>query len=207
MLDLSALNDRARRAEEVATSGSGNYFRAVAGTHKLRLADKWSGDPFKEFDMNYNLDSTPFTVSDAEYLKSKGWKYYEASDDDHSPRRMLWKKIMPVKRYYANVIDENNPEQGVKVWSMGKKVYQSLLNQAIKMTKDGDDVNDFAFELIVSDQKFTTPTVAFDRKASKCGYDVKEEDLHDIPSQMKYRSNEQIDDLVKNAALNAGVLD
>lgn len=208
MLDLSALNDRAKKVKEApASSGVGKYFKATAGAHKLRLADKWSGDPFEEFVLNYNLDSSPFSIKDKTYIESKGWKYYDRSDDDDSPRRKLWKKIMPVTRYYVNVVDENNAEQGVKVWSMSKKVYESLIDQAIKITEAGDDVCDFAFELKVGESKFSTSTVSFDRKASKCGYEVKKEDLHDVESLMSFRTNEQIDELVKSAALSAGVLD
>ena len=52
----------------------------------------------------------------------------------------LAKKLYPKARYYAPVVVRGEEDKGVRIWSFGKTVYQSLLN--IMLDEDYGDITD-----------------------------------------------------------------
>ena len=61
-------------------------------------------------------------------------------DDGSKESYELAKKLYPKPRYYAPVVVRGEEERGVRIWSFGKTVYQSLLN--IMLDEDYGDITD-----------------------------------------------------------------
>jgi|TARA_B110000467_G_C18260439_1_gene445982 hypothetical protein len=108
----------------------------------LAFADNEDGLPFAERWFYYNIGTNPGLLAPYQFgnpdpiqelitkLRDEGTK--ESYD--------LAKKLYPKARYYAPVVVRGEEEKGVRIWSFGKTVYQSLLN--IMLDEDYGDITD-----------------------------------------------------------------
>mgnify|MGYP000468071775 CR=1 FL=1 len=88
------------------------------------------GQPFKERWFYYNIGNNPgllapYQFSNADPIQELITKL---RDEGTKESYELAKKLYPKARYYAPVVVRGEEEKGVRIWSFGKTVYQSLLN-------------------------------------------------------------------------------
>ena len=100
------------------------------------------GQPFKERWFYYNIGNNPGLL--APYQLGKPDPIQELitklRDEGSKESYELAKKLYPKMRTYAPVIVRGEEERGVRIWSFGKTVYQSLLN--IMLDEDYGDITD-----------------------------------------------------------------
>jgi len=100
------------------------------------------GLPFAERWFYYNIGNNPgllapYQFGDADPIQELISKL---RDEGTKESYELAKKLYPKARYYAPVVVRGEEEKGVRIWSFGKTVYQSLLN--IMLDEDYGDVTD-----------------------------------------------------------------
>jgi len=112
--------------------------------HTVRLlsfADN-DGQPFKERWFYYNIGNNPGLLAPKQFSEPDPIQdlINTLRDDASKESYELAKKLYPKMRCYAPVIVRGEEEKGVRLWSFGKTVYQSLLN--IMLDEDYGDITD-----------------------------------------------------------------
>lgn len=100
------------------------------------------GQPFKERWFYYNIGNNPGLLAPNQFGKADPIQELitKLRDDGSKESYELAKKLYPKMRSYAPVIVRGEEEKGVRLWSFGKTVYQSLLN--IMLDEDYGDITD-----------------------------------------------------------------
>ncbi len=100
------------------------------------------GQPFKERWFYYNIGDNPGLLAPHQFGKPDPIQELinKLRDDGAKESYELAKKLYPKMRAYAPVIVRGEEEKGVRLWSFGKTVYQSLLN--IMLDEDYGDITD-----------------------------------------------------------------
>jgi len=112
--------------------------------HTVRLlsfADN-DGQPFKERWFYYNIGNNPGLLAPKQFGEPDPIQdlINTLRDDASKESYELAKKLYPKMRCYAPVIVRGEEDKGVRLWSFGKTVYQSLLN--IMLDEDYGDITD-----------------------------------------------------------------
>ena len=102
------------------------------------------GQPFKELMFYYNIPGQRGLLAPSQFGKRDPIQELitKLRDDGSKESYELAKKLYPKMRCYAPVIVRGEEDKGVRVWSFGKTVYQSLLN--IMLDEDYGDITDVA---------------------------------------------------------------
>ena len=102
------------------------------------------GLPFTERWFYYNIGNNPGLLAPYQFSKPDPIQdlINKRRDEGTKESYELAKKLYPKPRYYAPVIVRGEEDKGVRVWSFGKMVYQSLLN--IMLDEDYGDITDIA---------------------------------------------------------------
>ena len=102
------------------------------------------GLPFTERWFYYNIGNNPGLLAPYQFSKPDPIQdlINKLRDEGTKESYELAKKLYPKPRYYAPVIVRGEEDKGVRVWSFGKMVYQSLLN--IMLDEDYGDITDIA---------------------------------------------------------------
>jgi len=100
------------------------------------------GQPFKERWFYYNIGNNPGLLSPHQFGNQDPVQdlINQLRADGKKESYELAKKLYPKMRAYAPVIVRGEEEKGVRLWSFGKTVYQSLLN--IMLDEDYGDITD-----------------------------------------------------------------
>jgi hypothetical protein len=100
------------------------------------------GQPFKERWFYYNIGDNPGLLAPHQFGNPDPIQELinKLRDDGTKESYELAKKLYPKMRAYAPVIVRGEEEKGVRLWSFGKTVYQSLLN--IMLDEDYGDITD-----------------------------------------------------------------
>ena len=100
------------------------------------------GQPFKERWFYYNIGNNPGLLSPHQFGKPDPVQELinKLRDDGSKESYELAKKLYPKMRCYAPVVVRGEEDKGVRLWSFGKTVYQSLLN--IMLDEDYGDITD-----------------------------------------------------------------
>ena len=100
------------------------------------------GQPFKERWFYYNIGNNPGLLAPYQFGKPDPIQELinKLRDDTSKESYELAKKLYPKMRSYAPVVVRGEEEKGVRIWSFGKLVYQSLLN--IMLDEDYGDITD-----------------------------------------------------------------
>ena len=100
------------------------------------------GQPFKERWFYYNIGNNPGLLAPYQFGKPDPIQELitKLRDDGSKESYELAKKLYPKMRSYAPVIVRGEEDKGVRIWSFGKTVYQSLLN--IMLDEDYGDITD-----------------------------------------------------------------
>jgi hypothetical protein len=107
----------------------------------ISFADN-DGQPFKELWFYYNIGNNPGLLSPKQYGEPDPIQELinKLRDDGSKDSYELAKKLYPKMRTFAPVIVRGEEDKGVRLWSFGKTVYQSLLN--IMLDEDYGDITD-----------------------------------------------------------------
>lgn len=100
------------------------------------------GQPFQERWFYYNIGNNPGLLAPYQFNKPDPIQELitKLRDDGAKESYELAKKLYPKMRCYAPVVVRGEEEKGVRIWSFGKTVYQSLLN--IMLDEDYGDITD-----------------------------------------------------------------
>lgn len=100
------------------------------------------GQPFQERWFYYNIGNNPGLLAPYQFNKPDPIQELitKLRDDGAKESYELAKKLYPKMRCYAPVIVRGEEDKGVRIWSFGKTVYQSLLN--IMLDEDYGDITD-----------------------------------------------------------------
>ena len=98
------------------------------------------GQPFKERWFYYNIGNNPGLLAPKQFGKQDPIQdlINTLREDGSKESYELAKKLYPKMRCYAPVIVRGEEDKGVRLWSFGKTVYQSLLN--IMLDEDYGDI-------------------------------------------------------------------
>ena len=110
--------------------------------HTVRLLSfpENDGQPFKERWFYYNIGNNPGLLAPKQFGDPDPIQELinTLRDDGSKESYELAKKLYPKMRCYAPVIVRGEEDKGVRLWSFGKTVYQSLLN--IMLDEDYGDI-------------------------------------------------------------------
>ena len=100
------------------------------------------GQPFKERWFYYNIGNNPGLLAPNQFGKPDPVQELitKLREEGSKESYELCKKLYPKMRSYAPVIVRGEEDKGVRLWSFGKTVYQSLLN--IMLDEDYGDITD-----------------------------------------------------------------
>ena len=100
------------------------------------------GQPFKELWFYYNIGNNPGLLAPYQFGKKDPIQdlINKLREDGSKESYELAKKLYPKMRSYAPVVVRGEEDKGVRIWSFGKMVYQSLLN--IMLDEDYGDITD-----------------------------------------------------------------
>ena len=100
------------------------------------------GQPFKELWFYYNVGNSPGLLAPYQFSRPDPIQELinKLRDDGTKESYELAKKLYPKMRAYAAVIVRGEEDKGVRLWSFGKQVYQSLLN--VMLDEDYGDITD-----------------------------------------------------------------
>ncbi len=100
------------------------------------------GQPFKERWFYYNIGNNPGLLAPHQFGSADPIQELinELRTDGNKESYELAKKLYPKMRAYAAVVVRGEEDKGVRLWSFGKTVYQSLLN--IMLDEDYGDITD-----------------------------------------------------------------
>ena len=100
------------------------------------------GQPFKERWFYYNIGNNPGLLAPYQFGKTDPIQELinKLRDEGSKESYELAKKLYPKMRSYAPVVVRDEEDKGVRLWSFGKTVYQSLLN--IMLDEDYGDITD-----------------------------------------------------------------
>jgi len=100
------------------------------------------GQPFKERWFYYNIGNNPGLLSPYQFNQPDPIQELINSlrEDGKKESYELAKKLYPKMRTYALVLVRGEEDKGLRIWSFGKMVYQSLLN--IMLDEDYGDITD-----------------------------------------------------------------
>ena len=100
------------------------------------------GQPFKERWFYYNIGNNPGLLAPHQFGKPDPVQELinKLRDDGSKESYELAKKLYPKMRCYAPVVVRGEEDKGIRLWSFGKTVYQSLLN--IMLDEDYGDITD-----------------------------------------------------------------
>jgi len=108
----------------------------------LSFPNNEDGLPFVERWFYYNIGNNPGLLAPYQFGKADPIQdlINKLRDEGTKESYELAKKLYPKPRYYAPVVVRGEEDRGVRVWSFGKMVYQSLLN--IMLDEDYGDITD-----------------------------------------------------------------
>jgi len=108
----------------------------------LAFSDSGDGLPFAERWFYYNIGNNPGLLAPYQFGKPDPIQELitKLRDDGSKESYEQAKKLYPKARYYAPVVVRGEEDKGVRIWSFGKTVYQSLLN--IMLDEDYGDITD-----------------------------------------------------------------
>ncbi|MBG17517.1 MAG: hypothetical protein CMB77_04115 [Euryarchaeota archaeon] len=110
----------------------------------LSFPNNDDGLPFTERWFYYNIGNNPGLLAPYQFSKPDPIQdlINKLRDEGTKESYELAKKLYPKPRYYAPVVVRGEEDKGIRVWSFGKMVYQSLLN--IMLDEDYGDITDVA---------------------------------------------------------------
>jgi hypothetical protein len=143
-IDLDAIRNKLNQLSG-NNSRKNMMWRPVEGeeaTIRLLSFPDNDGQPFKELWFYYNIGNNPGLLCPHQFGEPDPIQELinKLRDDGSKESYELAKKLYPKMRSYAPVVVRGEEEKGIRLWSFGKMVYQSLLNYMLD--EDYGDITD-----------------------------------------------------------------
>ena len=143
-IDLDAIRKKLNQLSGQSTKKSSMWRPQEGEEHTVRLISfpENDGQPFQERWFYYNIGNNPGLLAPYQFNEPDPIQELinKLRDDGSKESYELAKKLYPKMRCYAPVIVRGEEDKGVRIWSFGKMVYQSLLN--IMLDEDYGDITD-----------------------------------------------------------------
>ena len=166
------------------------------------------GNPFKERWFYYNIGNNPGLLAPYQFNEPDPIQelIQKLRDDRSKESYELAKKLYPKMRAYAAVIVRGEEEKGVRLWSFGKQVYQSLLN--FMLDEDYGDITDISegHDIRVTctkapGRKWATTEVRPRPKSSALSKDKKQaagwvEDIPDLGDMYQCKTYDELENII-----------
>ncbi len=143
-IDFDAIKRKLERLSGANRSRNTSWKPTEGEEHTVRLISfpDNDGQPFKELQWYYNIPGArgivaPYQFGQKDPVQELITKLREEGSKESYE---LAKKLYPNMRCYAAVIVRGEEDQGVRIWSFGKTVYQKLLG--IMLDEDYGDITD-----------------------------------------------------------------
>ena len=143
-LDLKAIREKLNKISGNNSRRNVMWRPQEGEEHTVRIISfpNNDGQPFKERWFYYNIGDNPGLLAPHQFGQPDPIQELinELRNDSSKESYELAKKLYPKMRVYAAVVVRGEEERGVRLWSFGKTVYQSLLN--IMLDEDYGDITD-----------------------------------------------------------------
>ena len=143
-IDLDAIRRKLNQLSGQSSKKNSMWRPQEGEEHTVRLLSfpDNDGQPFQERWFYYNIGNNPGLLAPYQFNKPDPIQELinKLRDDGSKESYELAKKLYPKMRSYAPVIVRGEEDRGVRLWSFGKMVYQSLLN--IMLDEDYGDITD-----------------------------------------------------------------
>lgn len=189
--------DVGKSAKELGDLGGGNYFKPKSGKNTVRILPPWndSGIFFFKAILHYGIREEGGPVPCGKMV-GKSCPICEALA---GAGKKMAKKSGPRIRFYVNVIDRKNPDDGIKIWGMTprnmKKIKSAMEDPDYGDITDPDEGRDIIIEL--DDSKKGAPQYEIRPRVKTSAIEVEdwEENLNaldevvvtDFPSKKEYK--------------------
>ena len=143
-IDLDAIRKKLNQLSGQSSKKNSTWRPTEGEEHTVRLLSfpDNEGQPFKERWFYYNIGNNPGLLCPYQFNKPDPIQELinKLRDEGSKESYELAKKLYPKMRCYAPVVVRGEEDRGVRIWSFGKMVYQSLLN--IMLDEDYGDITD-----------------------------------------------------------------
>jgi len=143
-IDFDAIRKKVAELSGTQRRRSTFFWRPDVGEYTVRLLpfENNDGQPFKERWFYYNIGNNPGILSPRQFGNPDPIQdLIDKLRSDATPADFeMAKKLYPKMRAFAPVLVRGHEDQGVKLWSFGKMVYQAILN--IMLDPDYGDITD-----------------------------------------------------------------
>ena len=125
-------------------NGGGRYLKMEIGnTYEIRILPTPDGDPFKQYFVHYRVgDSQPFLSPKKNFNEDDALDRFvrKLYDEGSEESRNMARDLSAKARFFSPVIVRGQEDDGPKVWSYSKTVYQELLKTVLD--PDFGDITD-----------------------------------------------------------------
>lgn len=143
-VDFDAIRAKLARLSGANTNRNITWKPAEGEEHTVRLIafPDNDGQPFKEIQWYYNIPGARGLVAPFQFGKKDPVQELitKLREEGSKESYEMAKKLYPSMRTYAAVVVRGQEDEGVKIWSFGKTVYQKLLS--IMLDEDYGDITD-----------------------------------------------------------------
>ena len=143
-IDFDAIKRKLERLSGANRSRNTSWKPTEGEEHTVRLISfpDNDGQPFKELQWYYNIPGARGIVAPCQFGQKDPVQELIAKLREEGSKESyeLAKKLYPNMRCYAAVVVRGEEDQGVRIWSFGKTVYQKLLG--IMLDEDYGDITD-----------------------------------------------------------------
>jgi len=214
-LDFDAIKRKLDKLSGNTTSRNVMWKPEEGQEYKVRLLSfpNNDGQPFKELMFYYNIPGQRGLLAPSQFGKRDPVQELitKLRDEGTKESYEMAKKLYPKMRVYAPVLVRGEEGEGVRIWSFGKLVYQSLLS--LMMDEDYGDITDLktGTDLKIKctkapGQQWAKTEVLPVRKSSALSSDAKQakqwvDDIPDIDSIFQIKSYDELSNII-NGWLN-----
>lgn len=143
-VDFDAIRAKLARLSGANTNRNVTWKPTEGEEHTVRLIafPDNDGQPFKEIQWYYNIPGARGFVAPFQFGKKDPVQELisKLREEGSKESYEMAKKLYPSMRTYAAVVVRGQEDEGVKIWSFGKTVYQKLLS--LMLDEDYGDITD-----------------------------------------------------------------
>lgn len=192
-IDLDAMRAKLKESKDGGSGKRSNKWTAPEGKFNIRVMPTPDGDPFKKMFIHYNVgfgflcpkrnfgeDCPVCAFATQLYKDSK-----ESNDEDGLNEA---KKLFVKDRYFSPIVVRGHEDEGVKVWSYSKTIYEELLDELL----DPEGLGDFTDVVKGADIRYVK-----EKKPNKNFADISVKLSKKSSSLVKELSEERVEELLK----------
>ena len=217
-IDMNKMKKKLNKLNNKGGNGARYFKMEIGNTYELRILPTPDGDPFKQFFVHYRVgESAPFLSPKKNFNEDDALDRFvrKLYDEGSEESRNMARELSAKARFFSPVIVRGHEEDGPKVWSYSKTVYQELLKTVLD--PDFGDITDpnAGFDLKVTYDKnagkiYPETTVRPRPKASKLSKDENQVEewlanLPDIDAMQSRKSPAEVQEILDAFLMSDGV--